>query len=217
MKQQIEVWRNRLFASGNFDKEELDELESHLLDEVDQLNTELLSADEKLLVAQHRLGSASHLNQAYQKKGRISFTHLSWGLQVLMAFFLLREVVVQLSYVSSLIARNLESQSKVLNYSISVGLELCGLLLLLLFFRYIVRLNYKQSSAVKPNLILMSVFLLAFFLRPMYTMFIGSPSINYESVIIAQIISYLPVVMAFFTITSLSIKGWYKNRKTIAH
>ena len=217
MKQQIENWRNSLYASGSFESDELDELESHLLDEVEQLNTDMLSAEEKLLVAQHRLGSSNQLRKAYQKKDWASFAQLSWGLQVLISFFLLREVAVQLSYASSLIINGLQSQTKLLNYAISIGIQTCGLLLLFLCFRFIIRLNYKRSSATGPNLLLMAVFLLIFLMRPMYTMLLGSPYVNYESVLIAQLISYLPVVMAFFAITSMSIKRWYKARKTLAH
>lgn len=63
---EISNWKTSLFNSGNFTEENLDELESHLRDEMDQILTKDLTAEEKLMVSIKRIGSTETLKAAYQ-------------------------------------------------------------------------------------------------------------------------------------------------------
>ncbi len=59
MKKEIDQWRAELFATGNFDREQLEELEGHLWDEIDHMDSSALSPEEKLIIAQKLIGTAS--------------------------------------------------------------------------------------------------------------------------------------------------------------
>lgn len=61
----ISRWRSDLASSGSLTKEDLDELESHLLDEIDQLTQYPLSQKEAFMVARERIGNRSDLSQPY--------------------------------------------------------------------------------------------------------------------------------------------------------
>ncbi len=63
----IRKWRGHLRASGYLGEEELDELESHLRDSVDELVACPLTPEEAFLVAVRRLGDAESLSREFAK------------------------------------------------------------------------------------------------------------------------------------------------------
>lgn len=64
---QINSWRDHLRARGNFTEIDLSELESHLRDEIDDLISSGLSADEAFLISVKRLGNADAISNEYAK------------------------------------------------------------------------------------------------------------------------------------------------------
>ncbi len=70
LEEQIKVWRNSMSRFGNCKQADLDELESHLLDEIDSLSKSDLSQEESFLVASRRLGDSQMLQKEYGKINR---------------------------------------------------------------------------------------------------------------------------------------------------
>lgn len=213
MSKLFDNWRSELYATGNFDHDELNELESHLKDEMEHVESTILNEEEKLLVAQHRLGSAGILNEAYRKKGWLSLTHLSWAMQILMAYFLLREIVVMLSYVGADTILWMGVENTATKFGVPIGLEALGLVLLILFLRYIIKLNYTARSYAKPNLIMAGVCGSILLIRTIYIYAVGGPTLHYESILVAQLFSYIPVTLAFAAMAFLSLKSWNEAKR----
>lgn len=70
LKKEITKWRMRLSEKQTCDKSDLDELESHLEDEIDQLKLKGLSEQEAFFVAAHRLGDTDELACEFAKVNR---------------------------------------------------------------------------------------------------------------------------------------------------
>ena len=64
---QINSWRDHLRARGNFTETDIRELESHLRDQIDDLITSGLTADEAFLISLKRLGNADAISNEYAK------------------------------------------------------------------------------------------------------------------------------------------------------
>jgi len=216
MSEQLDNWRNNLYATGNFNAEELNELESHLLDEMENVAASSLTDNEKMLVAEHRLGSVNALNKAYSKKSWISQTHISWSLQVLMAYFILGEVVAIMTFVAADIIEVFGITSSLFKYGVSAGMQLFGLVMLVFFLRYIIKRNYKSRSLVKPNMIMAVTGASLFLLRILYFVFIGSPIIIYEPLLVSGLFRFIPIIFAISAIIILSLKAWKKKHTQLA-
>ena len=80
LDKRIEQWRARLAASETLSSAEINELESHLREEIAGLAKTGLSEAEAFLVARHRLGDAAELEGEFAKVygHRRSLQRLSW-------------------------------------------------------------------------------------------------------------------------------------------
>lgn len=67
LEAQVRAWRDSLESSGDMGREDLDELESHLVDEVSDLRERGLSESEAFLVATRRIGRSHELSREYFK------------------------------------------------------------------------------------------------------------------------------------------------------
>ncbi len=63
----IRKWRSNLARSQTLETSDIDELESHLREEIEQLVASKLSHEEAFLVARHRLGDAASLAEEFAK------------------------------------------------------------------------------------------------------------------------------------------------------
>jgi len=90
LNEQINKWRNGLAQSQTLDKADIDELESHLREEIGQLTALQLSDEEAFLIAAHRLGSTESLAVEYEKINRgATFRHrLFWIATGVLGYFL---------------------------------------------------------------------------------------------------------------------------------
>ena len=70
LNEQIKKWRSSLAQSCILDKADIDELESHLREEIEHIHTTKLSQQEVFLIAAHRLGSPANLSSEYAKINR---------------------------------------------------------------------------------------------------------------------------------------------------
>ena len=67
LNEKISMWRNNLAQSETLAGSDIDELESHLREEIESLTALKLSDEETFLVATHRLGSTDSLSAEYEK------------------------------------------------------------------------------------------------------------------------------------------------------
>jgi len=90
LNEQINRWRGNLAQSETLGSSDIDELESHLREEIDNLTTLKLSDEEAFLVATHRLGSTDSLAEEYEKINLgVKFRHrLFWIATGVLGYFL---------------------------------------------------------------------------------------------------------------------------------
>lgn len=96
----VTAWRSELASSGILSREDLDELESHLLDEVDQLSSCPLTEREAFMVAKDRIGTHAELSQPYARSKSL------WSLFKARSPLYLQVVLVLI--IISLISRTVE-------------------------------------------------------------------------------------------------------------
>lgn len=96
----IAAWRSELAGSGILSREDLDELESHLLDEVDQLSSCPLTEREAFMVAKDRIGTHAELSRPYAKSKSL------WSLFKARSPLYLQAILVLI--IISLISRTVE-------------------------------------------------------------------------------------------------------------
>ena len=67
MNEQIKIWRSELSHKQTLEKSDIDELENHLREEIEQLTESELTQEEAFLVAAHRLGHSESLSEEFAK------------------------------------------------------------------------------------------------------------------------------------------------------
>lgn len=82
LNEQIKKWRSQLEVNEAYQKSDIEELESHLLDEIDQLIPKDLNEEEAFWIAAHRIGKLKDLNQEFYKVNR----DLIWRKRVILLF-----------------------------------------------------------------------------------------------------------------------------------
>ena len=70
LTQQVSLWKLNLKSKETFSNDNIDELESHLLETVDMLKASGLNDEESYWVAQRRIGGIDSLNIEYEKINR---------------------------------------------------------------------------------------------------------------------------------------------------
>jgi len=90
VEKRIEQWRDGLAGSELLGGSDVDELESHLREEMEHLKTTGLSDEETFLVARHRLGDIATLEQEFAKVNphRRFARRLSWMAIGVLGYFL---------------------------------------------------------------------------------------------------------------------------------
>jgi hypothetical protein len=67
LESQIRKWRQHVQSAGSLDAQQVEELESHLRDSIDELTARGISVEEAFLVSIHRMGDAEELNHEFAK------------------------------------------------------------------------------------------------------------------------------------------------------
>lgn len=88
LNQAILAWRKNLAKGNAITREELNELEYHLLEQIDRLNGTDLTEEETFFIATHRLGSIAAIREEYTKN-RPWYGFIFVLLQAAMGVFLL--------------------------------------------------------------------------------------------------------------------------------
>ena len=70
LDESIKTWRNDLNKNDVLSLDDLDELESHLMDEITVLKEKDLSEEEAFLIAKSRIGQNDIIEEEYKKVNR---------------------------------------------------------------------------------------------------------------------------------------------------
>ena len=143
LEENINIWRSELSHKSNMTKDNIDELESHLHDEIDKLLPIGLSIEESLLIAKSRIGNTKELTTEYGKVNKEIYLRNKIipylkGILLFIAFTALTNLI---SNISLLIANRTGVNSENLNY-ISIGTLVLSSSIILIF-AYI---KYKNTS-----------------------------------------------------------------------
>ena len=108
LNEQINKWRGNLARSETLGSSDVDELESHLHEEIENLTALKLSDEEAFLVAAHRLGSTDSLAVEYEKINRSSIfkRRLSLMITGILAYLLATHFATAVSKGCVLLAAN---------------------------------------------------------------------------------------------------------------
>ena len=96
LKQQINKWRAQLAISEAYQDSDLEELEGHLMDEIDNFRkNNKLGEEEAFVIARHRIGDAAVLTDEFRKVNTniIWKNRLTWVLGG-YCFFTLANIVI---------------------------------------------------------------------------------------------------------------------------
>jgi len=134
LKENIEIWKSELSQNSNMTLDNINELESHLLDEIDELQRLGLNTEESLLIAKNRIGNTKELTTEYGKVNKnIYFRNkiipYLKGILLFMAFITITNLLANLSVI---IAKNVGIDSENLNY-VSIGILIFSSLALSIF------------------------------------------------------------------------------------
>jgi hypothetical protein len=67
LNEKIKIWRSDLALQQALEKSDIDELENHLRDEIEQLAESKLTKEESFIVAAHRIGRSDSLSEEFAK------------------------------------------------------------------------------------------------------------------------------------------------------
>ena len=139
----IENWKAKLIASGIYSNEDLDELEAHLKDEMDNLiEKNSLGEEDAFILAKHKIGEVKELKTEYKKVNNV----LLWKKRVLL-------LIGGYLFIKSLVS--IHSLLLVFLFSGKKGLEILNVsypIILFIAFTILIALsfsNYLQQKIVK--------------------------------------------------------------------
>jgi len=119
----INIWKSQLSKKSNFTGDNINELESHLLDEIQGLSEIGLNEEESFLVASKRIGTIEQLTSEYGKVNRKVYFRsrilpFLKGILVFIAFMTITELVTNTLI---LVADKMELNDNQLNW-LSIGI-----------------------------------------------------------------------------------------------
>lgn len=108
LNEQINKWRSNLAQSQILDNSDIDELESHLREEIENLTALKLSDEEAFLIATYRLGDTARLCDEYAKinRGKRFRQNVSWMITGILTYLLAIHFAIAISKDCVLLAAN---------------------------------------------------------------------------------------------------------------
>ncbi|WP_299892438.1 hypothetical protein [uncultured Lacinutrix sp.] len=155
LNKNIEIWKSKLSKNSKMTLDNINELESHLLDEIHELQLLGLSIEESLIIAKERIGNVKDLttefgkvNDGFYFRNRI-IPYLK-GILLFFAFITISNFLTQLSIV---IAHKFGVENYNLNFiSISILLLMTLGLLIVVYFQYKNRISFIKKLTSIPML-----------------------------------------------------------------
>jgi len=216
LNEKISMWRNNLAQSETLGSSDIEELESHLHEEIEQLKTLKLSDEEAFLVATHRLGGTDSLSTEYEKinRGSIFRRRLSLMITGILTYLLATHFTTAVSKSCVLLAAKSGITGSGITGHRSLGFIGFGsqiLILLTTFFLgyFICRLIIqrpgfkKQTKQLTTRMRLLKV-LLVFLIMTVVTLWLRSPIPGFRPGIIsiqvdvAQALTYTKFLWSVF-------------------
>ncbi len=108
LNEKISMWRSNLAQSQTLGSSDIDELECHLREEIENLTALKLSDEEAFLIATHRLGSTDSLAEEYEKinRGKLFRQNVSWMITGILTYLLATHFAAAISKDCVLLAAN---------------------------------------------------------------------------------------------------------------
>jgi len=108
LNEKISMWRSNLAQSQALGGSDIDELESHLREEIENLIVLKLSEEEAFLVATYRLGDTARLSDEYAKisRGKRFRQNVSWMITGILTYLLATHFATAISKDCVLLAAN---------------------------------------------------------------------------------------------------------------
>ncbi len=167
LNEEISKWRKTMAQNQTCEASDLDELQSHLIEEIDQLKAHNLSEQEAFWVAIHRLGAPDALTKEFAKvnESLLWQKRLFWGVVGILSYL----GVFYISGAFSKIFSWLASRAGLGGYTLGVletlsSIVLFGLFVLLLYVickrGWAGRLFYKFTADLKGRIVLLAGVLL---------------------------------------------------------
>lgn len=127
LKENIENWRNRLEQKEVFQNADLDELESHLVEEMEVLADSALTQEERFLIATRRLGDTETLANEFAKVNRkaIVLHRLIWMAGGVLLFDMLSRMSSALASLASYFVTYININGHFLGVSVLVVKSVC--------------------------------------------------------------------------------------------
>ena len=211
LEKAIDTWQEKLSNTGNFNDEEQRELVSHLRDELDNLQGKALRDEERLLIAQQRLGSVSTLEAAYGHQS-LGIKQLIWGLQGLMMFWFFSNLTALFNWVGGDIILTYKLDERLTKYSVSFGLQAIGLVITLLVIRHLVKMHKSGQATFRSNIFLVSALAVSIGCRLVYLKYIGSVTAIYEPIVVSGVALALAPLITMVMVVLLSWRE-YRSHK----
>jgi hypothetical protein len=100
LKEAIENWKQKLSCSNSFTTNDIEELESHLLDAIDALKEKDLSEEEAFFVATSRLGSVNLLSSEFIKVNTrtIYLKRVAWFISGYILIYFIQQLINSISF-----------------------------------------------------------------------------------------------------------------------
>ena len=214
LTQEINSWKSQLLHTESFNKEELDELESHLLDEMDDLSEGKLNHEEKFIIAQHRLGSEKLLAKAYKSTKGFNFQKLSWFGQALvfMSIFMVVSRMAVLLFGNTLYDEHTWFNSNILGAAIIyIGLKAPAAITVYLLYRW----TQKKAEITKANNVAILSLVLLCGLHLIQILTFRSESVALNQNLGALLWSTSSYILLFITFIILNVRQVRKSGKLL--
>lgn len=141
----IKTWRSEVKGQGALNSNDLDELENHLRESIEDLESEQLSLEEAFFVARRRIGKPSELGSEFQKvnPGRLWSTRICWMLVGYLSFTLVGSL-------ASLFSKFVVLSSFAMGLQSGVG-SLSGILILVVTWLLFIRFLAKRCTSTEAR------------------------------------------------------------------
>jgi len=116
---EIAAWRKSILETETCTENDVDELESHLKEELDQLKTQKLTEQEAFVVAACRIGHPIKIADEFAKVNRalVFRNHIFWVCIGMLSFIVITALAITISSAATFLA----SFTKLNNYEMAIG------------------------------------------------------------------------------------------------
>ncbi|GFP74716.1 permease prefix domain 1-containing protein [Clostridium fungisolvens] len=176
-------WKKKLSASNSLTNSDIEELESHLLDEIDALKKKTLTEEEAFYVACSRIGSVDLLTSEYSivNSNFLWIKKFLWLLSGYLIISFSEKLITTLSiFITTTFFKRIELHAHELTYiSFAVNILLSIVILCILFLPRIRGIAYFQAKfnylLVYKKWLLVVVFIIFIFMNTIGFSFINLP------------------------------------------